>query len=189
MMTFSGIICVPGRGIPSLSDIALGLGRMPRFGGQTTRFWPVLLHSLVCSEIARELELSSRIQLFALLHDAHEAVTADVPTPWKPAELKLWQDDLDIRLYESFGIELPTDIENSFVGFIDEWALRAEAVAFAGPGIMKHFNPAAPEDLEIVERIGDLFPTPLDTDGADSPAALEFYAVFASLIGEEIPLF
>jgi len=29
-----------------------------------------------------------RVQFFALMHDAHEAVTADVPSFFKPLELK-----------------------------------------------------------------------------------------------------
>lgn len=182
MMTFSGAMCVPGSGVPSLSDIALGLGRMPRFGGQTTRAWSVLLHSLVCSEIALETNMSERVQLYALMHDAHEAVTADVPTPWKPDTLGMWQSNLDVRLYDSLGIGQPTPTEKSFVTYIDAWALRAEATAYGPPTIMQHLPEASPDDVAIVERIGDLFPLPQDTDGARSPGALEFYAVFARLL-------
>jgi 5'-deoxynucleotidase YfbR-like HD superfamily hydrolase len=67
----------------SLDDVAIGLARIPRFLGQSRRKYSVLEHSLhVCGIVAeRDASAAARTRLAALLHDAHEALTGDIPTP------------------------------------------------------------------------------------------------------------
>ena len=65
-------------------DLAGGLAQMNRCAGRCHRPYSVAEHSLLVCEIAeRELHLDVHGQLAALLHDAHEAYTTDVPTPHK----------------------------------------------------------------------------------------------------------
>jgi hypothetical protein len=65
-------------------DVPVGLARIARFGGAagcplTLRHWSVLDHVVVGAD---ELHgFGQRIQLLFLLHDVHEAIIGDIPTP------------------------------------------------------------------------------------------------------------
>ena len=61
-----------------LTDIALGLSRLPRFSGQTHEFYSVAQHSLNVCDI-----LPTKYKLQGLMHDAAEAYIGDMPTPFK----------------------------------------------------------------------------------------------------------
>ena len=61
-----------------LQDIAHGLANLCRFHGQTHDFYSVAEHSVV---VARQVTPSLR--LTALMHDAAEAYTGDIPQPLK----------------------------------------------------------------------------------------------------------
>ena len=66
-------------------SIAHALGNICRYTGHARFFYSVAAHSLLCEEIARMRELSLRVQLLCLVHDAHEAYVGDVNTPLKLA--------------------------------------------------------------------------------------------------------
>jgi hypothetical protein len=83
-----------------LEDIALGLSRQPRFVGQTTRPYSVAQHSLLV------MELVPYHKMYALIHDAAEALLCDIPTPAKEAMRILSKGDspydkLEDRLYRA----------------------------------------------------------------------------------------
>ena len=59
-----------------LSDVARGLSQINRFCGQTRRPFSVAEHSIVVGDL-----VPPHLKLAALLHDAHEALIGDVPTP------------------------------------------------------------------------------------------------------------
>lgn len=63
-----------------LTDIALALSRIPRFGGHTSRVWSVADHSLLVLQLMGEVAPST-VRLAALLHDAHEAYAGDIISP------------------------------------------------------------------------------------------------------------
>lgn len=134
MLTASGVLVLPDNdNAPTLDDIALGLSRAARFGGQGRCWWSVLDHSFVVMHLVREAlkgedpVLVATAALYALLHDAHEAVTGDVPTPWKPKALKVAQAELDRRIYARFKLEPPTDSTAEQIRVADRQALVAEA--------------------------------------------------------------
>jgi len=67
---------------PPLLDVLVQLGRIPRFAGATTREFSVLQHSLHVWKLATMQ--NPGVALAALLHDAAEILTGDIPTPFKP---------------------------------------------------------------------------------------------------------
>jgi hypothetical protein len=146
-LTYSGRNVKPGNGEhPSLIDIAVGLSRQPRFAGQTRRWWSVLDHTLFGDEIVQysyPTEDIRRRRLAWLLHDAHEAITADVPTDVKRETLLgAAQAKLDADIYDAFfpGGYLAFLEHEPMVKDIDQRALRAEAWVVGPPTAAKHFD-------------------------------------------------
>jgi len=162
MMTHSGAMVSMHAGVPSLEDIALALSRIPRFGGHCRTPWSVLQHSLVCEQIARNDGRTKMTRLIALLHDAHEALTGDVPSPLKVPQLKVLQKQLDERIFGAYicngppSLYLPITLE--IVRQIDYRALVAEAVTVGPPGlgyanVIELFgDEPRREDVETVKR-------------------------------------
>ena len=115
MFTHSGIQVVPGEGVPSLEDIAVALGRICRFAGNCRQFWPVLLHSIAVWQITKEPHCwwrvpfpdlrveGTHIFLYALLHDASEAVLGDITRPFKTPDIKKIEKDIEFKIYKSMG--------------------------------------------------------------------------------------
>src|SRR5689334_18815131 len=94
---------------PSLVDIAVALSRMPRFAGHTNRWFSVLDHTMFGYGIIMGEGRPGVGPLFGpivqrawLLHDAHEALTGDVPTDIKGDDLRRTQEELDRRIYAAF---------------------------------------------------------------------------------------
>jgi hypothetical protein len=129
-MTHSGVLVTPGNGVaPPLVDIALGLSRQPRFGGQTRRWWSVLDHSLFVADLAAREGRGLRVILALLLHDAHEALTGDIPTSLKTDDMRDVQASLDERIMREYfpgGAEAYL-VLHGIVKAYDRRALLAEA--------------------------------------------------------------
>src|SRR5690349_18223634 len=157
---------------PSLVDIAVGLSRLPRFAGQGWRWYSVLDHSLFADELVQRTALlpfqgvfqgdeshaRRRWRLAVLLHDAHEAMTSDVPTPYKTDELRREQEQLDHNIFAAYypvdGIWIDHPDMKNAVKWIDRRALHAEARVI-GP-------PAEPE--RILNAFGASEDTPADIE-------------------------
>lgn len=169
LLTYSGRLLTPDSGHPSLIDIAVGLSRQPRFGGQTTRWWSVLDHTLFCDELLQSRhrqyhgwgDLSSRYRLAVLLHDAHEALTGDIPSPLKTPGMKAVQAQLDERIFGAFypggyTAYLRSIVVPDAVRDIDHRALVAEAYAFVNPvgamSVAQAFGDPNPEDGKALKQ-------------------------------------
>lgn len=83
-----------GRTVPLLApqashirfgDVAQHLARINRFAGATETPYSVAQHAVLVSQITAQLSPSPEVQLWGLLHDAHEAYLGDVTTPVKHA--------------------------------------------------------------------------------------------------------
>lgn len=91
----------------ALSDIAFALSKEQRFGNHLPRDWSVAQHSLLVASMVRP-----EYRLGALLHDAHEAYTGDIPTPVKlllgsrhaNTGIYLIQERLDHAIHVGLGI-------------------------------------------------------------------------------------
>lgn len=130
MMTVSGIVVEPDNdGCPTMYDVGYSLCRMQRFGGHIKKAYTVLQHLFAAMKLAELMGYSTRIQLLALLHDAHECVTGDIPRPWKTKDMSRLQDELDQRIYLNLGIMPPNDIEKAIVKQIDDALLEIEIVS------------------------------------------------------------
>lgn len=112
----------PGHGAPTLREIGIGLGRQPRFCGQTREYYNVLAHSIVVASLTPP---EWRPQ--ALLHDAHEAVLGDTVTTWKTLERHVLEDRLQARILERLGLAAPTEEGARLIKDADLQALAAEA--------------------------------------------------------------
>lgn len=179
MMTISGALVTTTEGAPTLGDIAWGLARASRFCGHTIVPWTVAHHSLLVGKMAQaEMALNtdpllsgagrSRVTLAALLHDAHESVTADVPTTFKTPHFKLLQSLIDERIYQSLGVPLPTPLGVELVRFLDEDALLAEASEVTPPATYARSQvevgrDANPEHVQIVRELVTLTPGEVQT--------------------------
>lgn len=111
MFTSDGIEVLPdNNAVPSFDDIAMGLARQIRFGGQTRVPYSVLAHTIALS---RHVPLHMRI--FALMHDSTEAVVGDIVRPWKSKEFEAMEDALLERICIYYGIVWPWPEEISKV--------------------------------------------------------------------------
>lgn len=177
MITNSGILVMPDNDkCPSIEDVALSLGRQPRFGGHTNRWWPVLLHSFVCYQITAERTSNKRLLLYALWHDGHESVTCDVPTTWKTGETKTQQRNLDVRIWAMLGVSAPTAEENGLICLADQAAAYAEGYLVGPPGISNWFGATDPKTLKLhpVREVMRRFPSPQSTNGVRSKGVRYF---------------
>lgn len=147
MITFSGKSVWPKVSkfydksqVPTLSDIARGLSRMPRFAGQTASYYTVLAHTLTVADI-----VEPEYRLYALLHDAPEAIVADVPSPWKTTSAKDREYELLELItrhyadqYEELEWPWPQDAQDA-VAQADYHALAAEAHVLGHAEADKHW--------------------------------------------------
>jgi hypothetical protein len=118
---------------PSIGDIGLALSRIPRFAGHTRRWWTVAHHVLWLEDYGRYNGLGRDARLGILLHDAHEAVTGDIPTPFKNKELRDLQRALDRGI---FGRYHPLFwYSEEIVKYYDQLGLMAEAVVVGPPAL------------------------------------------------------
>lgn len=101
MLTFDGEYFGPlTDSAPSLEAIAMGLGRRPRFAGQTSKPFNVLAHSFLVYELMDEAD---EHRFDALLHDAPEAVVGDMPSPWKTDDDRRREVAILMRIYRQLG--------------------------------------------------------------------------------------
>lgn len=191
MLTYTDRVVLPVIATnPSLIDIGVSLSRMPRFGGHTRRWWSVLDHTLFCDELVRNSGCTRHERLAVLLHDAHEAVTADVPTDAKGNELRWLQQDLDRVIMEAFFPGGWTTYQGykSLVKRIDFLALVAEAHIVGPPVSARRLVEVEPrfstDGLEgadgATSMLRALIPSPVlgippkETQQDRHPAVIEF---------------
>lgn len=163
MLTFSGIrVTRGGSAAPTVLDIAVHTGKVQRFGGGSPQWWTVLHHLVAGGELVkyygeRVFGLTgkdlTKATLHVMLHDAHEAITGDVPRTWKPPELATWQKELDRRIYANLGIAQPTKTEAEVVRIVDDTLLYAEAAEVGPVGITMYLSAL---DTDLFEYARDV---------------------------------
>lgn len=194
-LTLSGrVVRRKGGESPTLRDIGIALGRAPRFAGHCRFHWTVLHHSIAAGYIAARVDFEAgqpqpARQLGALLHDAHEAITGDIPTPWKTTDNRIDQYLLDKMIFGDFNMHPPTDWPTHLRDELHEWdrQLLAAEAALVGPAYDPRGCFPQPADTWLrkttrraVERTHEMFPKPehtitLDTTDPSVPVAVGAY--------------
>lgn len=108
-----------------IRDIAHALSFQCRFGGHLSQFYSVAQHSIWCTMRAKELKLSKREQVAALLHDASEAYIIDIPMPIKNKlkEYRPIEDKIMKVIAKRYDFNYPL---SSKIKDIDREALQVE---------------------------------------------------------------
>lgn len=95
-----------------VDDIAWALSNLCRFTGHTSSFYSVGQHSVLVSQVVKELGGSKTEQLQGLLHDATEAYLVDVALPMKRQDFmrgyRETEDKLEKTIAPVFGLETLT---------------------------------------------------------------------------------
>ncbi len=141
MFTFEGKDVSADAGAPSLRDLGVHLSREGRYVGAAQRFWPVSLHSLAVTDL-----LPRRLEHHGLLHDAAEALTGDIPKPFKIPEMKALEVRLLRRIYESLRVDFPTPDEEKQIKEADRRILVAEVHLFGPPKAWGVYVPAVVDE-------------------------------------------
>lgn len=144
-----------------IDDIGWGLSRMPRFCGHTITEVPynVAQHSVfvgreVYNILTRTEEYPELMEFFhdiaglsnspihvietvmmAVLHDASEIYTGDIPSPVKQipelrAIVKKVEHKLMAAIYQAFNLPEPTELQEKIIKHADKIAQKIEAHAF-----------------------------------------------------------
>ena len=173
VLTHSGVKAgyAADTGTPTIPDITLGLSRMPRFAGQGRMFYSVLDHSLFAAAlIQQEAPTAFAAQLAVLLHDGHEALTQDCPSPFKSNVLKDMQRAMDKKISAAVCLNRCTCLfedHDTLIHLYDKRTLLAEALVIGPPSLQTpedvvfHFG-GAPEagDVETLRNyLKDVTPT------------------------------
>ena len=134
-LRFIGPECV------SVLDIAHHLSQLNRYTGAAKRPYSVAEHSLlVCEILERERgEWDPDVLMAALMHDAHEAYTADLSTPMKQVVGEAWRREearAEHAVQERFGLVSVVSRRRDVLRWADLTALSTERAALmpkAGP--------------------------------------------------------
>lgn len=115
--------------IPDIVSVAETLARIPRFNGHTNHKYSVAHHSVAGAMALEEHGLLDAARLF-LVHDAHEMILGDVPSPVKPfiTGFKEYEERLERHFMTSLAGSL-TLLEGpmTHVKWMDHIIVAAEA--------------------------------------------------------------
>lgn len=117
----------PQPGDIHIEDIASGLSRTSRYSGQV-EFYSVAEHSIHCMTMVEDA-VNVELSIAALMHDASEAYTGDMPKPLKNLlpEFQEIENNIQRVIEEKFGID---PAYHDLVKKADMVALRYEMELF-----------------------------------------------------------
>jgi hypothetical protein len=142
-----------------LADIGHHLSRVYRWNGAPASAFSVAEHCLHCQRLARAMEspVSARLQLLALLHDAHEAYLGDVIKPIKNQLgpiYGVWARHIDRMVCARLAIREPDETEGKWVSMIDAEAARIECWSLFHPALAVDLC-GAPEKVAPIQFYPD----------------------------------
>lgn len=114
------------------ADLAHHLACSNRWSGGTVEPFSVALHSLMVADILAKF--GPRLELYGLLHDAHEAYLGDICRPVKacfdmlaPGVLARLEHTVDRAIFHRFGLSMPSEEERRQIKAADQIATATEA--------------------------------------------------------------
>lgn len=145
----------------SLNDIVYSLCRLPRFTGHTDGDLSVAEHSLAVEQICILLHAqkwgkrtSRHLRVHALLHDAHEAYTGDIGSPFKRflrdtygVDLTAIQDQIQQRIVTALELRPLLRREEELIKEADFIALQNERLLYCSSDIP--WNSDDPESMDF----------------------------------------
>lgn len=170
--TYTGRFLVPRNyGVPALLDIAVQSARMARFAGaHRVPLWTVAHHLTVMEALVNIFfgpntgapeprpgdQVHAPLRAFALLHDADEVATNDVPSLWKPPALREDASRLLRRVFQHYVGRQPSGPEADAVKRVDRLALTAECNIVGPPGVSQGAGLFSRTDaVEVAEQVVD----------------------------------
>ena len=135
--TYTGRLLTPTNfGVPSPIDLAVQLGRLPRFVGATREWpWTVLHHVLAMYRVAEEEHsvhghhFYDGYALGILLHEADELATGDVPTTFKTDDLRARQKHVKGFVQQVYNRDSEEDRRVKSL----DWCMMAAEMDVVGP--------------------------------------------------------
>lgn len=115
-----------------VEDIAHALSQICRFNGHTSVPHDVASHSCNVMRLVQEWGYNKEVQLYALLHDAHEAYTGDFTRPLKNRlpGIKEIESSIQRAIYRHLGLVEPSTQIELIVKEADKYILALESKEF-----------------------------------------------------------
>jgi hypothetical protein len=176
--SFTGRKVGPGYDVPSLQDIAVGLGRICRYAGGCVRFWTVLQHSFVVADL-----LAGGMKKYGLLHDSTEVVIGDIPRGFKNEGNELVEGVMFGKILDSLSIPLLNEAGMAELKLADNRALYGEVWTVGNSSLREYYNQRDREAERLVLKYAREF-TPDECIRPDGLAVLEFISRFRDYTGE-----
>jgi hypothetical protein len=121
-------------------DLAQPLAGANRYVRHTDRNWPVAIHSVCVAKCIETLTGNTDAAAAGLLHDCHEAVIGDIPTPvaWHIgyAKVKELKHEVHRAIFERLGLDddlLPDGVFKEWIDYADQAALHVERQIMMAP--------------------------------------------------------
>jgi hypothetical protein len=133
--------------------MSISLSRIPRFAGNGRKWFPVLLHCFVVSDL-----LPAHLKAHALVHDGSETVGNDVPKPFKQPWTSHLEDRITIRIWKSLGLPKLSQRDRAKLKAADIAALHGEAWVAGPPHYRKRFPKRYPEAERLVKYYQRRYP-------------------------------
>lgn len=151
----------------TVEELAQGLAAVPRFVGQSNTPRDVAQHCVMVCEALREYGCEARVRLGGLVHDDHEIVTGDIPSPVKrylAPLLKPLERAVSKSIRKVLRIPSLNDGEWFLVKQFDRACLAIEAEAYIDCGVewqelIAHIKATTPAYImEVCARYLDATP-------------------------------
>jgi hypothetical protein len=144
-------------------DLLRGLAGQRRYAGHVD--CTVLQHLALCVLLAREVAGYDPIVVaHCAAHDLHEAYTGDLLRAWKAVSdrIALIEGQWQFHVYRHFGLQTPTDEEQTLVKLVDRRAVAVETDGTRHPQAetfaADHGGPVAEVERECWQRVAMLRP-------------------------------
>jgi hypothetical protein len=137
--SYSGRLIGLGYESPTPFDVAVSLGRICRYTGNGTRWYPVILHTFVVADL-----VPKHLKFDALNHDNPECITGDIPKPYKTPEMEAIEHALQEMMYRDWSHAMPTKAQYRVIKEADHAALYGEVHTIGSYGLQRRYPKRSP---------------------------------------------